>query len=296
MLYPSKSVVPKLFTRVRGIFADPIPYEVRNPDGDWTPFYGKWFNQRPAGLDLNICWNVAATEIMETQLQFLKATNRFSDDAIAWFKANGYIDVDGDFFLSRRFIVTISGVGTKGNDEAEAWRLAEKYGCIPDAMLPFIDNTSYFDKTHITQAMYDLGKEFLKRVSIAHEELGKRFTRRSDTEMRAAQQQAPLQLGVPVPKIVARWNSEIVQWDGSMNAAHSVECRKINDDGTKPIFDSYNPPMKELSSDYYIPIITRGILNPITVAKPNPVNQEALYPSIWQAVWNWFVSVEWARS
>lgn len=283
----NRTVKSKFLTRVRGVFTPKINWESRNVTGDWTQYYGKWFNQRPEAMDLFICWNVAACEVMETQLQFLKATNRFSAETLKWFKDNGYIDSDGDFFLSRRFIAILSGVGRDGNDEAEAWRLAEIYGQIPNSMLPYTSDREFFDPLKITKEMLDMGQEFLKRVSIQHEELGRRFTVRDKVLIQNALFQAPLQIGIPVPTYVSEWNNEYIKWDGGKVAAHSVEVRGLTDKGEYEIFDSYNPPMKVLSGDYYIPIITRGIIN-AKDATSNPVSQETLGAKIWRAIWEYF--------
>lgn len=294
-LITKRNVKPKLRSYLRATLKglNPIPYEIRNTTGDWTPYYGKWFHQRPTAKDLSICWNVAACEVIETQLQFLKATNQFSEADIKWFTEKGYIDGDGDFYLSRRFVAVISGVRDNGNDEAEAWRLAEKYGCIPNSMYPYTNDDDFFEKKFLTQEMYDLGKEFLKRVQLQDQELGSRFTRRENSALRSALFQAPLQCGVPVPVMVWLWNAEKIDWDGSKQAAHSIEIRKVDETGEYPtkIFDSYDPALKELSADYYIPIITRGIVTVRKQAMTNPVSQETLGAKIWRAIWAYYLTL-----
>lgn len=273
--------------KLRG--SGPVP-EVRNPSGDWTPYYGKWFHQRPSAKDLSICWNVACCESQETQLQFLAATGRFSKEDMDWFKEKGYIDADGDFYLSRRFIAVISGVRDNGNDHAEAWRLSKKYGQIPNSMFPYTNDVHFFEKNFITQEMKDLGQEFLKRVSIEDWELGKRWTRRPIEQLRAATFECPLQFGVPIPFMPNAWNQEKIDWDGNKQPAHSIECRKVDQTGEYPykIFDSYNPHLKELSADYYIPLITRGRVSVKNPAKANEVSQETLGARIYRAIWEYF--------
>jgi hypothetical protein len=285
---------PKLRSEVRntlkGIFSDPIPYVIRNTTGNWSNWFGNYEGQRYFGKDMNTCWSHAGNENAEDQLEWLWAHNQFSADDIKWFHDKGYIDEDGDFFLSRRFVPTLSGVRDGGNDEAEFWRLTCKYGAIPYKLLSYNDPTKdFFDKSAITPAMFELGKEFLKRVNIKYEELGRRFSRRAPEQIKAALFQAPLQIGIPIPALTFLWNQERIDWDGSMEAAHSVELYGMNEKGEYLIFDQYEPHLKILSADYFIPIITRAVVTANLPIAPNPVSQKSLGAQIWRAIQQFFI-------
>ncbi len=284
---------PKLRGLVRGIFAPKIPYAIRNTIGDWSKYFGQWEGQKKGDLDTNCCWAFAGNEVLEDQLEYLMMTGQFSKEDIAWFKANGYIDADGDFYLSRRFIPTLSGVRTNGNDEAEFWRLTKKYGAIPNGALPFTNFNEYFDLGLITDAMRALGQEFLKRTDIQYEEVGNRFIRKSLTLLKSELFQSELQIGIPIPKDVNAYNQQKVKWDGSGSAAHSVALWKIDEaaDSNFPIFiyDQYNPVVKQLSRDYFIPIVTKAVVNAKNPALVNPVSQMTLGARIWKAIWEFFL-------
>lgn len=281
----------KISSTVRGFFAPSIPWESRNVSGDWSKYFGQWEGQKKGDVDTNCCWAFAGNEVLEDQLEFLWVTNRFSETDKKWFQDNGYIDSDGDFYLSRRYIPIISGVTTNGNDEAEFWRLTKINGAIPNAVLPFTNIPEYFDVNKITPAMVTLGKEFLKRVDVQYQELGTRFFRRDPDQIRLALFQSELQIGIPCPSI-DKYNQVKLKWEGNTQAQHSVALYKYDDiaDPEYPyfIYDQYNPILKQLSKDYYIPIITQAVINPMFPVGVNPVSQTTLGAKIWRAIWEFF--------
>lgn len=288
--------------KLKGLFTSPLPYEVRLAEGDdWSNYFGNYVGQRYGYWDTSCCWDWAGVEICETQLEWLWKNNKFSDDTKAWFKKNGYIDEDGDFYLSRRWGAILSGVRNNGNDHMEFWRLASVAGLIPYTMLPFEVkdgkqyysqdefNNDFFNKDLITREMEEMGKEFLKRVRIDYAELGKRWTKRSPVQIEAALRQGPLQIGVPVA--VYGWNQVKIDWDGQTQPAHSVEMYKYSTalDKEHPyfIYDSYEPHLKQLSADYHIPMITQGILTP-TGYVPKKEADKSFGDKLWEAISNWF--------
>lgn len=260
-------LLPSLRVRLNGIKG---VIETRNSNGDWSPYFGTYESQKKDWFDTNSCWAYAGNEVLEDQLEFLMKTGGFADYEIQWFKDKGYIDADGDFYLSRRFVPTLSGVTTNGNDPAEFWRLTKKYGAIPSSMLPFTAVTDYFDRTKITQDMYDLGAEFIQRVSIDHKELGNRFSGYKLSDLKSALQETELQIGIPVPQD-GRWNQVNVPIPNHTDPDHEVALYKIDEisDPEYPyfIYDQYAPMRKQLHKDYFIPLCTvatvsSGMLGP----------------------------------
>ncbi len=280
------NVRPKLSSTLRGIFQKGIPYEIRNPSGDWSAYFGQYESQRKEWWDTQSCWAYAGNETLEDQLEFLWKTNKFTKEDMDWFNSKGYIDEDGDFYLSRRWIPTLSGVKDNGNDEAEFWRLSAIHGAIPTKMLPYTNVTEYFDLTKITQEMRDLGQEFLKRVDIAYQELGTRWKGYTLDQLRKGLLQSELQIGVPVPQD-GSWNREKVKWNGDKEPAHSVALYKVDEqaDYFYPLFiyDQYNPMLKQLSRDYYVPLCTMGVVT----AK----NSQLIGPKLSIGVWQQFVDI-----
>lgn len=287
---PTKSVRPRLSSRVRGLFTKAIPYEIRNTTGDWSPYFGTYEGQKHLDIDTNSCWAFAGGEILEDQLEFLWKTGQFGKEAMAFFTLNGYIDSDGDFYLSRRFIPILSGVKNNGNDESEFWRLTELHGAIPNWMLPFTNNLEYFDRSKITDKISTLGKEFLTHVNVAHQGVGRTYVRKNTKLIQDALFQGELQIGIPVPAY--GWNQVKVDWDGQTQAAHSVALYKYDEkaDSEHPyfIYDQYEPHLKQLSKDYFITICTAGVVTANNPSISNPVSQETLGARIWRAIAEFF--------
>lgn len=285
------------------IFAQ-IPYEIRNPIGDWSPYFGTYESQKFGHYDTNCCWDFAGAETAEDQLEFLWKSGLFSSDTMRWFKEHKYIDDDGDFHLSRRWIAILAGTKEQGNDQMNFWDLASKTGLIPDAMLPYSITEAqkyitagafyndYFNPRIITREMEDMGLEFLRRVKIQYKEVGRRWSRRDPTEIMAELKQSPLQIGVPVPQD-GSWNVNKVTCLNRELADHSVELYKydIQADPDFPyfIYDQYEPHLKQLRKDYYIPIITKVVLTAIPVWISTP-KEKTVWGKIWEAVDAWFES------
>ncbi len=271
--------------KLRGLFANvasvvfgiKIPYEVRNESGDWSKYFGQWEGQKKGDLDTNCCWAFAGNEVLEDQLEFLMKTGAFTIEDIMWFHEKGYIDEDGDFYLSRRYIPILSGVKTDGNDEAEFWRITKNYGAIPNHLLPYTNFNEYFDLGDITQEMRQLGEQFLERVNIQSEEVGTRFTRKTLEMLKYELKQSELQIGIPVPADLDGYNNGRVRWDGRTQAQHSIALWKVDEEADYdfPIFtyDQYNPVIKQLSRDYFIPICTKAVVTPKNVPAPVPVTE-----------------------
>ena len=101
---------------VKGFFASPIKYEVRVLDGNWSPYFGHYQNQKWGNFDSSSCWALSGINCFEDQLEWLWKNGMFSQDSKNFFTQNGYIDSDGDFSLSERFIEILSKVQDNGNN------------------------------------------------------------------------------------------------------------------------------------------------------------------------------------
>lgn len=297
------------FGKLKAIFTSDIPYEVRHESGDWSVYFGGFEGQRYGYWETSCCWDWAGVEDCETQLEWLWKNNRLSADTKDWLTKNKYIDEEGDFYLSRRWGAILSGVKDSGNDQVDFWRIAKTAGLIPNWMLPyklgdggkiiasydqFIND--FFNKDVITKEMELMGKEFARRFNIEAQEVGKRWSRRNPVLIQAELKHAPLQIGVPVPKLTFLWNQVKIDWDGGTTAAHSVELYKYDDvaDPEYPyfIYDSYESHLKQLSKDYYIPLITKGVLTPVFFAPPVSIpkteKEKTFIDKLWEAIHNWF--------
>jgi len=280
---------------VKGITST-IPYLVRNATGDWRPYLPTYRQQKYGSWETNDCWCLAGINDIATQCNFLKAMGNFPQASLDWFKANGYFDETGSFAFSERFIAIISGVRDEGNDQIELWRLARLNGLLPRADLTYTVAQAaqfgsqeafaadYFNPAAIKPAMRQKALDCLKYLNIAYEWVGKEGTMPPVTQMRATALHSPLQIGIPV--CMETYNSGNVQYCGETMPGHSVLNSFIETNGIYDIRDQYHPEDKTLSADYFIPMVTHGVITPILPPPYVPPTTAIPYPtSVWTQVW-----------
>lgn len=284
------------------IFTKSVTFEIRVPEGNWSPYFGHYQNQKWGQWDSNSCWCLSAVNCAEDQLEWMWKNNKFSKEAKDFFTKYGYIDSDNDFSLSERFLEILGGVGDVGNNQMEAWILMQTYGCIPRDMLSYTKeradlfvnksqfNADYFLKSEVTDEMLNIGKMFLTFINIDRQWIGTLWQTPSIDILKKCLQQAPLQIGIPIPAFTQNWNSTFVKYDGKKIAEHAIELYFINEKNEYDIFDQYLPNLKTLSSDYYIPLVSQGILTakiiPVPVI-PTPI-QVPWYIKMIDIIINWF--------
>jgi hypothetical protein len=294
--YPRRSIGLATKMAFKG-FVSPIKYEVRVSDADWSKYFGHYQNQKWGQWDSNSCWCLGGViNCAEDQFEYLWKNGMFSKEAKDFFTNNGYIDEDGDFSFSERFLEILGGLKDNGGTIDYGWDLAQKYGFLPRSMLNYSHERAamwsnrqdfiadYFGKGNITQGMRDLAKQCLKYIKIEYQRIGTTWKTPERQVIEAALRQAPISYGVPV---AYPWNTEEVKYDGTTNPAHVVEGYKIWKDGRYATFDQYEPHLKNLSANYYIPFITQGVVTAVPQAATNPVKQ-TVWNLVWEAVFKWY--------
>lgn len=289
----------KVSEKVKGWFAVPVPYEVNNPKADWSPYFVTYENQKWGQWDSDDCWCLSGINNLQAQLNLLKP--QFSSEATNFFTTNGYLDVNGNFCLSERFIEILSGVADNGNSQMAVWTLIQKYGCIPRTALTYtlaqaqadanetLFEKDYYNPAYITPAMEQLGLQFLEYVSVDTQWIGDGKTTPPLQVLRAALAQAPLQIGIPVN--VSQWNNSYVPYDGSKVVKHAINMLSTNPTGYV-CYDQYQPDIKTLAPDYYIPLLTQGVATVIKPVESNPVPQNPVNNSVWQQVLAYLRSIK----
>ncbi len=284
--------------KVRGIFSSPIQYENRLGSKKWTDYFGKYQNQKWGVWDSDSCWALSAINCVEDQMEYLWKNKMFSKEAQDFFTKNGYIDSDGDFSLSERYLEILSGVHDQGNNQMEAGRLMQIYGCIPRSDLTYTQNQAnqwhtkegfnadYFNINAITMDMRNKGQKFLTYVNIARQWIGKGWVTPEPMLLIACLKQAPLQIGIPCT--ADNWNATFVKYNGVRTANHAVELYDIDATGNYQIFDQYLPNLKTLSKDYYIPMVSQIIVTATPQMSPNPYPQVMWWNKFWTAVNQWY--------
>ena len=159
-----------------------IPYEVRNPTGDWTIFLppGEW--QTNHIVDTMACVTFSALNSVEVQYRLLTGTHReFSD----------------------RFTAKMSGTTINGNYLYRVADSIRKDGLVDDAEWPIPVGYTW-DKYYeeIPQFIKDKGPKFLQEFDVAYEWID--FNRES---LIYHLKHAPIQVTIPGHAVLAFWST-----------------------------------------------------------------------------------------
>lgn len=142
----------------------------------WTPEHEIQFNYSKL-YDTLMCVSFSATDCLEYQFTFALHNNLLLPEDVKWLSKpivngkqypsyfkNGFIN------FSERFVGTLGETSSQGAYQYKVGDAIRKFGLIPQDMFPLADNfNDNIDKKFITQEMYDLGAEFIKRFPISYE-------------------------------------------------------------------------------------------------------------------------------
>lgn len=215
------------------------PFAVIN----WEPFLPDVENQYSSKTDYLNCVTMSGIHIIETELNYLLAAKKFSDEAINFFTQNKYIS-GGKFRLSARFNAKLNNTdGIKGNyinAVAEAFR---RDGCMPDSMWPAsLDITWSEYYKSVPQSLIDLGKKFLWFINPTYQ-----WIERGGLN-KILLQGGPVQVAT---EICAGWDSgNIVPKCSGQAIQHATVIYGISLIGTYLDLDQYPPYKQELAYDY----------------------------------------------
>lgn len=284
---------------IKGIFNSPILYTLIVPSGDSSPYFGTYEGQKFGFYDTDCCWDFSSTEVAETRLTTLRDLGMISSNDMLWLTQNGYVDSDGDFYLSRRWVAILAGTTDNGNYQQNFWDLAKTVGFIPNSLLPYNQveayqwlnktqfNNDYFNQSVITPQMRALGAEFAKRFSIQAVTTNGGYLGDLIPSLPRMLKGGSIVIGIPVPQN-GTWNQvNVNQPPGNTTPQHAVEMYKF--DPTQPypffIYDSYEPHLKNLSQNYYIPLITQVSILPVAPVSIPVTPQPAVSASYWTQFW-----------
>jgi len=238
---------------------------IKVKDGNWTPYLP---NNEKQHIDFETfgCTNWSSTTAVEILITRLIVLGLISPENLEWLKNNGsgfsYFDDNGKINCSDRFDALGSGTNPKwGNSLKAPAQFKHDFGLIPERMLPMVkDKIKFWDKSDVTQEMWDLGKEFLTRFKINFEVV-------YEKEFAEALKVSPLAIAV-------------YGWNGVSNGIYIRTENKINHAVTmiKPpeiwnIMDSYNPFIKRLANNFkFLGYAYRYIVTELNVEDNNMNN------------------------
>jgi len=247
-----------------------IEYEVILKDGNWTKYNPRGERQKFRRLETMACVSYATLDAIETQLNRMIKDGLIDTDPI-----KDWIDENGDFNLSDRFIAKMSGTTTSGNNMVNPIEAIRKYGCPPESMWPAgedFDWATYY--SNIPQNVKDKAKELLNYLSFPYEVILPNIM---------AKQVGSLTINIDnivknlkqCPILIATaccpgWGTDtpvLVCWQNPNHATCSLNVKGIDDkermyNGNSQILDHYPPFIKELSHSYFIFYATKCLAIP----------------------------------
>lgn len=230
-------------------------------------------------MDTNGCASRSPLNICETKFTYFYNTT-MHPACKKWLEDNKYI-VDGKVVFNDAFIEILSGTTPQGNSLKAPIDAIRKNGLIPAYMLPLDPNATweqYMDKGRITQAMYDLAEEFLKRFTINYEQVdNKKFAAALQEDLLAVAGYAwPSPVGGIYPRTEGDFNHAFATVDPDIDA-----------------LDNYDPFIKKLAKDYLF--FEWGYTLSITAQNPYPAETIALFDILQKYGLLSFFAEAWSR-
>jgi hypothetical protein len=262
---------------IREVGGIPTPPPIILPSGDWTPHLSGYETQL-LKFETNECSQISVMKCIAAYCNYLKATNQWSPAALDFWNGNGYIQSDGLFYFSEEFTAILDGTTINGNIAQNAWKCVQEYGLLPRSMLQMTladsqqynseieQDAAYYSRSRITPAMYTLASASLKFFDLWWGWVGDGTTAISLSTFQTALKTAPIQIVIPIPSPVSLWNQKNIPYTGGTDLAHCDSLYSTVMTSTYPssIDDTYEPRLKYLADEYYIPIALQGIIIPKT--------------------------------
>lgn len=224
---------PQVF---RGINND-TPFQEYLPYGNWLSYLPKAEAQIGTYTPTLACVTFSALENIEIQMNYYKDEKKLEQEDLDWLNKEGYIDDNGDFNFSDRFVAKLSGTRERGgNNATNVYETIKKYGLVPEKDWPFDREEMTEDEYYkeVPQEVLDKGKEWNKRFKI-------HFQRVHQSQWDKALKMSPIQVYVRAwHKKDGVYHNTVPKWN------HAVT--KFNQEDK--IRDQYEPFIKQLTPNY----------------------------------------------
>lgn len=260
-----------------------LAFEARNPSGDWEKYrptdeWQRYFLNSILGYDTLSCVTFSALRIVAMQVEWMIETNALPPVTVEWLKAQGYIDENGKVNFNEHFTAVMSGTSMNGNSLQAVWDSIRRDGLLPQKDGPAVNDfttTQAWLANTITQAQKDKAALWLNFFDEAYEWVVLNQPGRWDLfELHV--KQAPLHIATPT---CASWNNPagtLVTGCGDykdLNHATSyiAQVKQGASIQYHKDLDHYNPFIKMLAPDYYMPYALKGVVYAKGAApKPQP--------------------------
>lgn len=256
-----------------------LAYKPVNPSGDWTKYRStdEWQRRNVnnvLGYDTNSCTDFSCLNSIEAQIERMLAEDEIPQETIDKMTSLGYFDDNGKINFNDWFNAITAGTNdTTGNTLYAAWDAVRNYGLIPQAagaqVNDFTNATGWFG-TKPTANEYALGKQFNTIFDVAYEWVSIGQLNQWDL-FDYHLKQAPLHVLVPTG---STWNNTTVSNPTPVftGVNHAIAILAQEDGVSHTALDHYNPFLKTLEWNYYIPYALKGV-----VSLKNPVPTQGFH-------------------
>jgi hypothetical protein len=241
-----------------------IPYEVVNASGDWTNFLPQPETQTGINGDKFCCVTEAFVHILETQMNYAKDTGKFTDEQIAEMQTLNYINGNGSFEFSVRFLATLDGTTHSGNDGSTVYEKFLNYGIIGNVDYPSDPNLTWEQfYAPISQDLINKGQSIFKYIDLSGMNWVLNGGAVDESVIAYRLKQAPLQIYSP---ICPSYNTPINGIIGTCNLTvpqHSMEIAGQDILTDCKVWDTYPPYLKTFAKDYPYMYISQCVIKVI---------------------------------
>lgn len=228
---------------------------------NWSTYLPSVESQRNKVTDFLDCLTMSGGHKIEMQLNYLMSTNQMWDEALNFFRNNGFIK-DGLFSISKRFNAKMNGTdllhGNYANAVAENYRVT---GFVPESLWPTTDAMTWDEfYSPIPESVIDMAKKSLWFIQMQYQWVDKK-------NIPEQLKGSPIQ---PSAEVCAGWDSgQVVQKCSGQPLAHATVIYGQDELGNYLDLDHYPPYLQRLSSDYELPLNVQYYLTlkPVTLRK-----------------------------
>jgi hypothetical protein len=234
------------------------------------PFLPDFDLQKIKNLETDACVPFSAVQSIETQINWFIKTGTLPAFHLQQLTTLGFIEANGLFHASERFIAKLDGTNANGTAMAAPWDAIRKYGLVPFSDWPFDETITTWEQFYaaIPQTLLDKGKQFLLLFSLQYEWIVNGGSKGTDVQdIKTHLQHAPLCIGVPVCE---PWDQEQPPTCSLTQPAHSTMIYTL--DTLTHFLDHYVPFLKQFDLSYFIPYVLKGVVNIVPAAPALPAN------------------------
>jgi len=241
------------------ILGSTSPLQIIRAIKNWEIYLPKEESQRNDVEDFLICTTMSALHNLESNLNYLMATNQLWDEALNFFHNNGYIQ-DGSFKLSDRFNAKLNGTESyRGNYQNVVGDCLRRDGILPEKDWPVRNDmrwTEYYSNIPIN--LFAKARKALWFLNIQYQ-----WVPRSN--FKSILPLSPIQVATAV---CPGWNKDqIVNKCSGLSISHATLVYGFDIMNNWLNLDHYPPFKQILASDYEFPINMQYIVTvkPVTL-------------------------------